>query len=546
MNVFEIVFAILAPLFYIVGLTGLFVYIFGKRENFQTILPIALISVTLFVFFTTLIFHSLTVAFWITVAASFSFIPLLIFDRKRRVVLKQLFTPGLVLFILLYGFVVLLSWYKIVPLLSDSTMHWAPHVWTMWQRDDFYTSPGLSIVIHGDYPPIVQLFELLWSKAAGTYREGLLFAAITILSFSMLFPAIKNFRWKRGIVLPITASVVLLLVLFIALPLAFSATDFYTSLDVDTLLGVAFAYGLVFAIKESRKFSLQGVVKLSLIVTFICLIKQIAVLLAGLIIIAYVLGLLLTYRKNISFKKLSFRFTLNVAKVKKYRRQIIAVLLAIALPIVAVQAWSAQTEGYVSPDPGVAIFHLNPGDLIKLPDVFMGNAGSEAQQNFSRSYISHVLFAPAGITLNFLNALAFIQVALLAIGCMIIIWYKTRQQDNKNRALILTGVLSVGLGLYLFALYAVFLFGGMKDIELNTIELTSRYINTYLIAMILVPLLILLEKLTDTSLSIRFKQMFIALLLIIIVLFGVFINKTSFDRLGIKNPQSWGAVFPPI
>src|SRR5690606_23097212 len=131
--------AVICPFIYIFLLTGLFVYIFRKKLNFQTALPIALISTTLFVFLFTAIFHSITVGFWITVIASLAFIPLLIRDKDRSKVLREnIFTPGFVAFVLIYVFLVAIDWFKVVPLLSDTSMHWAPHVWTMWLTDNFY------------------------------------------------------------------------------------------------------------------------------------------------------------------------------------------------------------------------------------------------------------------------------------------------------------------------------------------------------------------------------------------------------------------------
>ena len=131
MNSLNILISIVGPFLYTTALTVLFIYIFRKKYNFQTILPIALISTTLFIFLLTAIFHIISLAFGITVLACLAIIPLFIIDKNKRDLLKNyIFTPGFVIYTLLYIFIVALSWNKVIPLLSDSSMHWAPAMMT--------------------------------------------------------------------------------------------------------------------------------------------------------------------------------------------------------------------------------------------------------------------------------------------------------------------------------------------------------------------------------------------------------------------------------
>lgn len=275
MNIFEISLAFFGPFIYIFLLTCTFIYIFRRKLNFSSALPVAIMSSVVFVYLFTVIFHNILFGFIVTLIFGAFSIPLIFLDKYRRKLLKeQIFTPGFFVFALLYVFLFILNWLKVVPLLSDSSMHWAPHVWTMLLRNDFYTSPNLSLVIHGDYPPFIQLFELIWIKAAGMYREGLLFFAIQILSFSMLLPILSKFSWTKArkkdwlMILLFTCT-------FITIPMIFFVSNFYSSLDVDTVLAFIFAYGAYLAFTESRKFTVFGVLNLSLATTFIIMSKQI-------------------------------------------------------------------------------------------------------------------------------------------------------------------------------------------------------------------------------------------------------------------------------
>jgi hypothetical protein len=539
MSIVDSVVAIVAPYLYIFFLTGLFVYLFQKKYNFQSLLPIALISTTLFVFIFTGLFHSITIAFLITVVAALGFIPFLILDKNRSRVLKGvLFTPGFMLFSILYAFVVALAWFKVIPLLSDSSMHWAPHVWTMWLRDDFYTSPGVSIVIHGDYPPAVQLFELLWSKAAGVYHEGLLFAAIQILSFSMLLPAFGRFTWQEGKKLKSWLLLALFATALIALPLLFFVSAFYSTLEVDAILAFIFAYGLYLAISESKKFSLTGVVKLSLLVTFLCLTKQIAILLAGPIVLVYLSNLYLSYRHQFTLRSLFAKRTQYLKRWGAHWKSIVIVLFAIIFPVFGLKLWSAQITGYSSPDKGVAIFHLELADTLQIPSIIAHKSGSEAQQNFSRGFFKHLFLDPGGFLLNNIGGISYMQVVLVFIGLMIFVGYVYNEKLSRYKIALLTIIVTPGWFLYCFAIYAVFLFGGMKEVEMNNLDTSNRYLRTYLFAMLLIAAMLLFHKLVEDQATKAQSKAVTYFAVVLIALFGLFFNKDTMDGLGRQSMKA--------
>lgn len=531
----ETILAIFGPFLYISLLAGLFIYLFRKRYSFAFVLPLALITTVLFVFFFTLIFHSLTIAFWITVLAALAFIPLLILDKDRRTVLKQLFfTPGFVVFTLIYLFVVAVSYFKIVPLLSDTSMHWAPHVWTMWLRDDFYTSPGLSIVIHGDYPPAIQLFEFLWLKAAGVFREGLMFVAIQMLAFSMLMPALEKLRWKKGKTVRTWWIIGIAAATFVALPLLFFVPDFYSSLEVDAILAFIFAYGVYFAIQHAKEFSLTIVWQLSLIVTFLCLTKQVAIVLAALVVAIYLGGLLITHWGSVRTRISATVGSLRRQWQKRWPR-VLLFTLALLLPLIAIKAWSAQIEGYESPDKGVAVFSINPADALQIPEILLQNSGSEAQQNFARGYIKHVAFDNGGLMLNIVGPVSYMQIAILFIGGLIVMGLLYRSRLDRKQLGLVGVLLTLGWFGYLFVIYTVFLFGGMNDLELNTVDTPNRYIRTYLLALVLLLGMLFITQLIDSHQANKRSRAPLYATIALIVLFGVFFNKDTVEGLGVQS-----------
>jgi hypothetical protein len=474
------VIAVVSPFLYVSLLTASFIYLTRKKLNFQVALPLTLISSTLFVYITTLAFHHISIGLWATILVALAAIPFFILDKSRQSFLKDLFlTPGFAIFSILYVVLISMDWFKVVPLLADTTMHWAPHVLTMWLRDDFYTSPGVSIVNQGNYPPVIQLFELMWSRVAGIYKESLPILAMQILSFSMVLPFVSGLRWqKRKLV---TWSIIILFVAIImALPMVLIVSDFYSSLDVDTILAFVFMYGIYTAFHESKKFTVSGLIKLSLAITFLCLTKQIATVLAGVIAVIYIAGLIQS--RSIPLKQILSK---PIQQLKNNWKLFLIIIIAIAFPLICLKLWSMQIAGYTQPDPSITIFHLKLTDFSHLPGIIADKSGTAVQQAFSHNFVKHLFFDQAGLIINIVTATSYMQLALLFLVAMVIIGVRTR--DKPDRKMVITTAILLILGWlgYCFVLYGVFLFGGMKDVEINNIDTGDRYLRTYLFAMAL-------------------------------------------------------------
>jgi len=463
-------------------------------------------------------------------------------DKSRRQTLRNnIFTPGFVIFALIYIFIIALDWQKVVPLLSDTSMHWAPHVLTMWLRDDFYTSPGLSIVNQGNYPPFIQLFELLFSKAAGVYREGLLFAAIQLLAFSMIMPVFRKLTWQKkhnfkqwGVLLLSTGVV-------IAIPLMFFVSDFYSSLEVDAILGVIFAYCVFVAIQESKKFTLVGLLRLSLAVTFLCMSKQIAIVLAALVVLIYLGNLFIVQYKDYSVKKV-------ITYIKRWKnnwKTLVAVILLILLPLVCLEIWSHQIAGYKQPDPSIAIFHINPSDILQTPSIFLGHSGSAAQQFFSHSFISHILFDPGGFLLNIFGAVSYMQLVLLFVGFIVLSLFLAKKKDDRKRIAIVGVLITAGWFLYCFVLYCTFLYGGMKDVEMMDIDTPNRYLRTYIFAMFILVVFYIVKRLLDNRGAFN-KRLAIFVTITFMIVFGIFFNKDTLASFGVKSTAEHKAEFTSL
>jgi len=549
----SVILAFLLPLLYLLSLTGLFIYIFKKKFNFQFLLPIAIVASTLFIYFFTLIFHHITAGIIITIVAAAAFIPLVVLDKNRRDTLRKLFfTPAFLIFVLLYTFLFVFHYNTIPQLFSDDTMHWAPHVWTMWMRDDFYTSPGLSIVVHGDYQPILQLFQLTMTKLSGVYNEGFLYIALEITCFAMIFPVLKNLVWKKKETLKTIGVSLLILTGFLALPATLDVTHlFYNALHPDYAIAFVFVLGVYLAVTESRKFSWVSAVMLSLVVTFLCLTKQSSILFGGLVGLIYAAGLYHSYRPKP--KVLVRHFLKYIQAWRKNWQTIILAIALLVLPFVALKLWQVQTKGFESPYCCVAIFHISPSDALKVPSVLLKDSGNESQQNYARGFLRYVMTYQAGFTTQFISNVSYMQFVLLFIGAMVFIGYNYKDKFRRSKLIIVTTIIVGGWFLYCFAIYLTFLFGGMIDSERDNLLTGDRYLRTYIFAMLLILFLLLISFIVEQfnrSKKLASKTIVIyslSLIAVLCLLFNIDILKNGYliESLKFKTEYSDASISDP-
>jgi hypothetical protein len=355
----------------------------------------------------------------------------------------------------------------------------------MWLRNDFYTSPGLSIVVHGDYPPILQLFQLIWCKLAGFYREGFLYMALELTCFSMLFPTLKNLVWKSKKRVKTIALSFLILLSFLALPVTLDVTHiFYNSLHPDYAIAFVFVLGVFLAVTQSKKIEWSSAIMLSLVVTFLCLTKQSSILFGGLVGLIYISGLYLSYKPKI--KSLFKGLWAAISHWRKTWLSVFGILLLLTLPLVSLKLWAAQVKGYESPYCCVAIFHIEPKDVLKLPGVLLKKAGNESQQTYARAFFPYILTSQAGFTTHILNNMSYMQFVLLFVGIMIFVGYNYKDKYRRHKLVATAAIITLGWFIYCFAIYLTFLFGGMIDVERDNMATGDRYLRTYVFAMLLV------------------------------------------------------------
>ena len=528
----QLLISYLAPLLYILGLTGVLVYAFKKKLNFQFLLPIAIISATLFVYFFTFIFHHITAGIIITGIVAAAFIPLVILDKDRKNTLKNLiFTPGFLIFVLLYTFLFAFHYHSVLALLSDDTMHWGVHVWTMWLRDDFYASPNVSMVVHGDYPPILQLFELIWSRVAGVYKDGLLYISLQVACFAMLFPMLEGLVWKKKKNIQTIALSLLILVALVIIPTVIDVTHlFYNTIQPDYAIAFVFMLGVYLAVTRSKVFTWPSAIIISLAVTFLLLTKQSSILFGGLVGVIYAGGLFMSY--GVKLKTLPRKFVTYLKGGRKRWVSVAFAVLLLALPFIANQLWKMQSVGFKTPYCCVAIFDIGVSDLLQVPEVLAKESGNESQQNYARNFFKYALTFSAGFNAPLLSNISYMQFILLFIAALIFIGINYKDKFRRHKLIFVGAVLLAGWFAYCLAIYLTFLFGGMNDVERDNLTTGDRYLRSYLFALLLVLFTLLITFVVKRFNESKIQNKTLPIFAIVVFVFLGFMMNTGLIKTG--------------
>lgn len=517
----------LAPLFFLISLSTLFVYLFNKKLRFEQVLPVSLMSVVLFFFFAVILFHNITLAFWLIIVAVLAgSIGFLVFDKNRQLTIKSLIlTPGFLAFILLYVFIYVLNigreatgW--------DEYMHWMPFVNDMLRVNDFYTSASnTAFVINGNYPPAISLFETLWVKlSGGMFIQSYLYNALQILCLSMLWPIFAKLSWGKKFksslnTLLITALVLIGVVSSILVLNLYDGGErmftFFSSIYVDAALGCLLFYGfwLVFTRKD---YSIKhAVIQLSIIATFLILAKEVGLAFAGIIIGYFLVDLLLN--KEIPFNKI--REILS----PKNRTMVIVISLAILLPIAAQVGWNIQKNDFLSRPNNLAAFDTSKIRPFEIPGIFFNKSGADSQQESIRNFAKHFFSDPVPLNTDLIK-ITYPQASLLFLLIMIFIVIFSPKNERK-RIIILTVTMSAGWLAYSFLLLNSYLFT-FNDGERRTISLSDRYPGPYVLACIVMVLSLVIYMLLKQRKDARKA---VGLIVLVVFLWGIFFNGVVFN-----------------
>lgn len=460
-------------------------FLFGR--TFETALPMS-IFVIIAVLYVFGIFGILEAGVYLIAAlGTAAFIFDCIYIIRKKIKILSILTPGLVIF----TFLILFSWWAQRGRLFsqwDEFSNWGLVVKNMFALNALPNSPGATTFFTG-YPPGSALFEYLGVRLPGVYSESSIYRAMNIFYFSLTIPLFTDLKWKNII------RIILRIAFIIVLPLVFY-DDFYTTVYVDGILGILFAYALIsYFTSDIGKFTFLNT-GLSLFV--LTLIKDSGFGLSLIALIIVILDLLLFRRKElITYVSRKTRGSLN---------RIFTVSCPLILIFTAKYSW---------------VIYLNATGTPASAGMLFGGSYPEYGLKVVNSFIYALANNPlTGGTLK----VSFVQwIAVFILAGAVFIALFCRKGEKGRYVFYLSGVL-LFLLVYAGILLLAYLYN-FSEYEALNLASFNRYVSTYVLGALAIFSALILIKEKD----VRYKwKKCISGLMILLILYTA--NLTSVDK----------------
>lgn len=262
-------FWLFAVFFPILAFSLLFMVIFDRKWEDTVALSLIIIVFGMYVFG---LFECLQEGVVTLYALSIiSFLIALYLLVKKQVLLKELISPGLLVYGILFG-IILLNCRGIWLARWDEYSHWGLAVKDMFYYDAFAKHYNTTVMLPR-YLPFSTLIEYFFVRANGMFSQEIVYVAYqtVLLSASIIISRVAKKAWRFCIPT---------ILVIIALPMIFFS-DVYNCIYVDPLLAVFAAYILI--CYYSEKMSLFNLLRIMGGLFALTMTKDMGMVIAGLI-----------------------------------------------------------------------------------------------------------------------------------------------------------------------------------------------------------------------------------------------------------------------
>ncbi|MDO4741759.1 MAG: hypothetical protein Q4A79_00050 [Candidatus Saccharibacteria bacterium] len=456
----EQIISFVMPLAYLVSTTASLVFL--TKRNFGKCLPLTMMGSAFLLFFSQLVFGTFNVGFIIGILCSVASIGLGIWRRKEwDEYRKLLFSSGFVVFLTVY---VLVFVYDFARGFSvwDEFSHWGMMLKEMLRLDKFYYIDASNLLVHKDYPPIMQLFELFWMKLCGGYSERFALRALHTFEFSLFIPFIadkiakKKNVWKS--IIAGMASVFSLLLIMVFFDQHGVVQTIYT--DYALAMVVAFLLMTVLACKKVDWFE---IVTIMVGGGFLLLLKQMGLPLY-LMVICFFVGIV-GLRKKEEWKSLLLRVGW---------KRLAVIIGALVVPFVIWLVWGRLVADTVKQ------FDLSEIRLTDFLKILLGH-GEEWQSYTIKKYI--MALGEENISTSFIQV-SYLQSVVMFVLALMGVWLMYRKQLAKKEIVWLGGVLVCGALGYAATMMVLYVLS-FSSYEATILASFNRYMGTYAMVMLL-------------------------------------------------------------
>ena len=460
------------PLIFILSYNGVFAIVFNKK--FGKVLPFSLITMTLSLFVSQLIFQTFIVGIIVDLLICAAFFALL-FTNKRERLKGNFLTPGLFIFIVFYIFYYIIDINRILDV-WDEVAFWGPFTKEMFRLDKFYFVKEAIVSMHKDYPPFISLFEVLWCRISTICSDMNITMAYNVLMTTICIPYLAELIEGKNKLIRI-AKTCLLFLGTVCVLLIFGKPEregVFNTIYVDYFIGMLPTLGIILFFEKDFFKDRYNYILLCLICVALILSKQIGILFLGILAFAYLLKIILC-RKELN-------------ENKKIDRECIKLIALICIPLIFSIIWKLQINDYSINRQ----FNYTEIEKSQIIDIFTNNNLSENQLQFTPKFINS-LFNKNITALN-INISYTVAISLIFLGFIaIFIYNKIKKQKLENKKVVFSGIVLIAINItYIIVLYLTYMLF-FNDDERTNVNCFNRYIQTILIPGITLFLIILFD-----------------------------------------------------
>lgn len=469
--------------------TSISITTFFKRKIEETFF-LSIFSYTFIIYLMGVIFNSLNIGFYLII---FFNILLLIYNvfgfiKKKINFKQQFFTVGFFLFLISFCFIL---WISIGRKCTewDEFSHWVLVVKNMNSLGNFGLGSESTVMVKS-YLSGTSLFQYFCTKLSPEFNESLCFVGMNLTLMSLIVPAFKNIKKNNKFL----AFLLFGTLLFI--PIVFYY-NIYTSLYVDAILAVTFAYAIYSYFSNYEEgLSRFQLINIACSLCMLILIKDFGLLFAcGVFVVILIDNLFIRDKFRFNFKyiwdKTKFLFLTLVP--------MILVKFTWMMILKSISSDSSSTSSILS----------------GFENIFTGNLLPHQPETI-RLYME-ALYSKSLSNVISLN-LSFSICMCIAIGLAYIIISNVKNKGLKKAFSVTLFLTILGAILYAIVLLFVPYLTLFSEYEALRLASYSRYMNSYIFGLLFMELCMIIKVLSP------YKKRFGNFIIILFILLAFNIN----------------------
>ena len=502
------------PVIYFILTNGLIVLL--SKKSFGKCIPITFMVIAFILYWSQFIFNTFKIGTIINIMLPILFI-VLIFIKYRKKELKEFnknfFTKSFYVFLIMYLCVYIFDLYRGFTK-WDEFSHWGVMVKEMLRLDKFYSVKESTLMVHKDYPPIIQLFELFYTNLSGGYKEAYLIRAVHLFNLSLFIPAIFDMNMdKKSNKLLFILEILFMICSIFLIMLLFDGHNVINTIYIDYTMAIVTAYLLGIIVYERNLLCNFTLINLCIGLSFLLLIKQMGLPLYLMIIFMFIVSVVI--KKE--FKKEN--------KIKLLK----ALVLLIIIPFFSMKGWNNYVDGLNIEKQ----FEMKDLKIMELTGIIRGNKGEKYQQEASTNYLAAI--KKENITTSYLK-INYIQCIIITVFIIYLLLVFHKDYFYKHQVSLIIGTLILGyIGYFLVMLVLyVFSFGPYEGPNLASFD---RYMPTYVLICLFLIFMIFINIYSSQKGKKSMLSKLVLLTLILVLIQSPASIKKCFPRI-VKSPEN--------